>query len=54
MKFIKLIKRKGALRLVKNDSEKVEVHTNGFTRIFDNDFSVKPVNGDFFAHADFG
>ena len=43
----KVDKAKGALRLVKNDSEKVEVHTNGFTRIFDNDFSVKPVNGDF-------
>ncbi|MBI4994291.1 S-layer homology domain-containing protein [Candidatus Peregrinibacteria bacterium] len=43
----KVDKAKGALRLVKNDSEKIEVHTNGFTKIFDNDFSVKPVNGDF-------
>ncbi|MBI2638250.1 hypothetical protein HYW83_01530 [Candidatus Peregrinibacteria bacterium] len=36
---------KGSLRLVKGDQERVEVQTNGFTRIFDNDFVLKPREG---------
>lgn len=38
---------KGALRVTKSDSEKVEVQTNGYTRIFDNDFSLRPRDGKF-------
>ncbi|MEK9132916.1 MAG: VCBS repeat-containing protein, partial [Patescibacteria group bacterium] len=41
----KVDKVKGALRVTKNDAEKVEVQTNGFTRIFDNSFNIKPKSG---------
>lgn len=43
----KVDRAEGALRVVKGDSEKIEVQTNGYTRIFDNSFSLKPVNGEF-------
>ncbi len=43
----KVDKVKGALRLVKGDQERAEVQTNGFTRIFDNDFTLRPREGKF-------
>lgn len=41
----KVDKIKGSLRLVKEDSERMEVHTNGFVRIFDNEITLSPVSG---------
>lgn len=37
----------GALRVAKHGSEKFEIQTNGYARIFDNDFSIRPKNGIF-------
>ncbi|MEK7524291.1 MAG: S-layer homology domain-containing protein [Patescibacteria group bacterium] len=34
--------KKGALRVAKDDRDGMEVQTNGFARIFDNEFSVQP------------
>lgn len=39
--------KKGALRVAKDDAERVEVQTNGFVRIFDENYSVRPKEGDF-------
>lgn len=37
---------KGALRLLKSENEKLEVQTNGFIRIFDNDITIRPRDAD--------
>ncbi|MBP9718059.1 S-layer homology domain-containing protein [Candidatus Gracilibacteria bacterium] len=46
-KAIEVDMRRGALRVVKDQAERLDIQTNGFLHIFDNDFSIRPRAGEF-------